>query len=305
MQTNNKMLFVKITGKYNRESLTQIRHWKNLHVLGSLMCLSVVMLRRDHQSSNIPISDCMYTTQCMSSPAFFVFLVAVFYLSHTLFLWSVVSFTRFIPSIWYVLLSFSMLVWASGYISPVFNFTRWLNHFTHQLPNLLSPLPFPVYQKCPRLLHLYSLSHLWSQTNIRSFSCSWQLMLLISPALSSAGSWWRLCETRCWKWCRWQGSRRCWGIPARWRRCTVKARYSSCCSGPSARGSGRKVASRWWTHLGNRDRKWIREWVVLSTTCMWHKLFRDIINIPGNLQAFEICTESGKLLKQYIDRELH
>lgn len=69
-------------------------------------------------------------------------------------------------------------------------------------------------------------------------------------ALSSVGSWWRPCETRCWRWCRWRGWQRCSGSPARWRRCTVRARCSSCDSGPSARGWGRREASKWWTRLG-------------------------------------------------------
>lgn len=88
--------------------------------------------------------------------------------------------------------------------------------------------------------------HLISKTRFLFHFDRWYLP---SAWTSSAGSWWRLCGTRCWKWCRWQGWRRCWDTRARWRRCTVTARCSSSCSGPSARGSGRTAASRWWTHL--------------------------------------------------------
>lgn len=132
----------------------------------------------------------------------------------------------------------------------LFNFPGSLHHLTHQLSNLLSPPPLPVNH----FTHSSTLSPpILNQRRAFFFLESWRF-----SSLSSAGSWWRLCETRCWKWCRWRGWRHCWGIPARWRRCIVRVRYSSSCSGPSARGSGRKAASRWWTHLGDRDRKWIR-----------------------------------------------
>lgn len=142
MRTNNKVPFVKITRKYNSKAWRKSSVGKTVTSpeVWHLLSLSVRILWRHQQSWNIAFSDRMYTTQCMSSfpwisPALFVFLVAVFYLSHTLFLWSSSSlFACFhslsVPSF---LSSFSLV------------FVTFLSSLIFQLVSLNSS----VYQNCP------------------------------------------------------------------------------------------------------------------------------------------------------------
>ena len=157
------------------------------------------------QSSRIPCSDTMYTAQCVFSRNISSsFVLLVFGLSHTfVFRVAVCFFPKFsFPDLQVKVLSYLISqkvdIILSYHESTLFPLLPW---------SFLSP-PLPL------------ISRLKGPS-----SCV--LTPFISAALSSAGSWGKLCETRCWRWCRWRGWRRCWGIPARWQRCTETGRYSS------------------------------------------------------------------------------
>lgn len=70
-------------------------------------------------------------------------------------------------------------------------------------------------------------------------------MGLLTSEINKWGSWWRLGETRCWKWCKWPGWGHCWRSPAKWRRYKARAAHGTSCSECSKCESQRRAASRW------------------------------------------------------------